>query len=86
MTTNELAAAVKEILNSTSPIVHVPYTEAYDAEFEDIQKRVPDIGKIRQYIDFRPDTDLRKVITELGIDLAQEKRTNTLDPESKFGQ
>jgi len=66
ITVNELAARVKTLTGSTSPIVHVPYEQAYEAGFEDTRRRVPDIQKLRATIGFAPEFDLdaslRKVI------------------------
>ena len=39
----DLAKRVKEIARSSSPIVHIPYDEAYMPGFEDLRRRVPDI-------------------------------------------
>jgi UDP-glucose 4-epimerase len=66
ITIDELAARVKALTGSASPIVHVPYERAYERGFEDTRRRVPDIGKLRDAIGFTPeidlDTSLRKVI------------------------
>jgi UDP-glucose 4-epimerase len=66
ITVNELAARVKALAGSASPIVHVPYEQAYEQGFEDTRRRVPDISKLRATIGFAPefdlDTSLRKVI------------------------
>ena len=66
ITVNDLAARVKTLTASTSPIVHVPYEQAYEQGFEDTRRRVPDISKLRATIDFTPefdlDSSLRKVI------------------------
>ena len=70
---NELAEQVKTTLESPSPIVHIPYKDAYGFEFEDIQRRVPDIAKIQAHVDFSPATDLPALITEV----AQHLRSDT---------
>ena len=66
ITVNELAARVKQLSGSASPIVHVPYDQAYEQGFEDTRRRVPDISKLRATIGFSPefdlDSSLRKVI------------------------
>lgn len=66
ITVNELAARVKQLTGSASPIVHVPYEQAYEQGFEDTRRRVPDISKLRATIGFAPqfdlDSSLRKVI------------------------
>src|SRR6185369_9640622 len=43
----ELAERVKTLSGSQSSIQYVPYDEAYEAGFEDMPRRVPDISKIR---------------------------------------
>jgi UDP-glucose 4-epimerase len=62
----QLAERVKALAGSSSPIVTVPYDQAYEAGFEDMPRRVPDIGKIAALIGYRPrvglDETLRLVI------------------------
>ena len=43
----ELARKVKELTGSKSEIVFVPYDEAYEEGFEDMQRRIPDMSKLR---------------------------------------
>lgn len=50
----ELAERVKELTNSDSEIVFVPYNEAYEEGFEDMPRRIPDISKVRELIQFEP--------------------------------
>jgi len=54
MTIGNLAVRVKEMTNSGSAIRYVPYDEAYEAGFEDMPRRVPDISKIHSLIGFTP--------------------------------
>jgi UDP-glucose 4-epimerase len=58
----ELAGRVKAITGSASPIVTVPYEQAYEAGFEDMPRRVPDLGKIEQLIGYRPAVGLDEII------------------------
>jgi UDP-glucose 4-epimerase len=53
-----LAERVKAITHSASPIVNVPYAEAYAPGFEDMQRRVPDITRIRSLIGWQPQRSL----------------------------
>ena len=46
---------VKALTGSASEVVHVPYERAYSEGFEDLRRRVPDIGKIRGLIGFVPE-------------------------------
>jgi UDP-glucose 4-epimerase len=62
VTIEELAHRVKEMTNSPSEIVYVPYERAYGPDFEDIRYRVPDISKIRQAIGYEPTLDLSGIL------------------------
>ncbi len=57
-----LAERVKRITGSDSEIVTIPYTEAYEAGFEDMQRRVPDLTRIRNLIQYQPTVDLDEII------------------------
>lgn len=57
-----LAERVLAITGSSSPIVLVPYAEAYDTGFEDMPRRVPDTSKIRALIGYRPTTTIDQII------------------------
>lgn len=65
ITINDLAALVREITASRSPIVHVPYDEAYEKGFEDMRRRVPDITKLQSLTGFRPRYDVRRAIHDV---------------------
>jgi UDP-glucose 4-epimerase len=58
----ELAERVKTLSGSHSPIQYVPYDEAYEAGFEDMPRRVPDISKICGLIGFQPKLELNDII------------------------
>ena len=57
-----LAARVKALAGSRSEIVYVPYDEAYEPGFEDMPRRVPDIGKVGALIGFRPTYSLDAIV------------------------
>ncbi len=61
-TIKQLATKVIERTNSTSIVNYVPYSDAYPAGFEDMQRRVPDITKIRQVIGWQPQHSLDTII------------------------
>jgi UDP-glucose 4-epimerase len=65
-TINGLAERVKSLTGSDSPIVHVPFEQAYEPGFEEPRRRVPDIRKLQRVLGFTPsvdlDTSLRRVI------------------------
>ena len=59
----KVAAAVET--RAQLAIEHIPYTTAYAAGFEDIQCRVPDLTRIRETIDYRPQHRLDDIIREV---------------------
>jgi UDP-glucose 4-epimerase len=58
----DLADRVKGLAGSASPIRIVPYDQAYEAGFEDMPRRVPDISKIQDLIGFEPRVELDEII------------------------
>jgi UDP-glucose 4-epimerase len=58
----ELAGRVKALTGSASPIVTIPYDQAYEAGFEDMPRRVPDLRKLEQLIGYRPAVGLDEII------------------------
>ncbi|MCK4353459.1 GDP-mannose 4,6-dehydratase [candidate division WOR-3 bacterium] len=60
-----LAKLVKEITNSKSKIIHIPYDEAYEVGFEDMKHRVPDISKIKKFIGYEPKTNLKEALISI---------------------
>jgi UDP-glucose 4-epimerase len=61
----ELAERVIATTKSQSVITYTPYSDAYPAGFEDIQRRVPDISKIKQAIGWAPTKDLETIIRDI---------------------
>jgi len=62
VTIADLAQHVKTLTGSQSPIQYIPYDEAYEAGFEDMPRRVPDISKIRALIGYEPQLSLDDII------------------------
>jgi len=58
----DLARKVKELTNSESEIVLVPYDEAYEEGFEDMPRRIPDISKVSAQVGFRPEMSLEGIL------------------------
>ena len=65
ITIKALAEKVINTTKSQSVITYTPYSDAYPAGFEDIQRRVPDISKIKQAIDWAPTKDLETIIKDI---------------------
>jgi UDP-glucose 4-epimerase len=58
----ELAQKVKERTQSASEIKIVPYDQAYEAGFEDMPRRVPDLRKIRALTGYQPKVELDEIL------------------------
>jgi UDP-glucose 4-epimerase len=64
-TIGALARLVRDVSGSDSPIVQVPYDEAYTEGFEDMPRRVPDLEKIRALIGYQPRLGLREIVASV---------------------
>jgi UDP-glucose 4-epimerase len=62
---NELAETIVARTGSSSRIVHVPYDVAYEAGFEDMERRVPDIGKISALTGWSPKRTLDDILDDV---------------------
>jgi len=61
----ELAKKVIEITESKSSIEKIAYEKAYPEGFEDMQRRVPDISKIKQVLGWEPKINLDQIIKDI---------------------
>ncbi len=61
----ELAKKVIEITGSKSSIEKIAYEKAYPEGFEDMQRRVPDISKIKQVLGWEPTINLSQIIKDI---------------------
>ena len=64
-----LASRILDRVGSSSELVHIPYDEAYEAGFEDMQRRRPDTGKIEELLDWKTTKDLDSIIDDVAADL-----------------
>ena len=62
---NDLAKRVITVTNSDSQIRHIPYDEAYQEGFEDMQRRVPDISKIKNLIGYKNTYSLDDILLKV---------------------
>ncbi len=65
ITIKQLAEQVLNLTKSNSQINYTPYSDAYPAGFEDIQRRVPDISKVKNAIGWAPTKDLTQIISDI---------------------
>jgi UDP-glucose 4-epimerase len=73
ITISDLAARIKQMTGSQSPIVKIPYDQAYEAGFEDMPRRVPDISKIRALVGYEPTVELDEILTRVIASLETAK-------------
>jgi UDP-glucose 4-epimerase len=64
-TINQLADRVISLLGSKSKIERISYKDAYPQGFEDMQRRVPDISKIKRVLGWSPQLDLDQIIKDI---------------------
>jgi len=74
----DLAERVKELTQSSSEIVFVPYDEAYEEGFEDMPRRVPDISKVGKLVGFRSQMNLDGILGTV-IDYQTGRRPALVD-------
>ena len=65
ITIMELAKKVIELTGSSSSIEKIAYEKAYPEGFEDMQRRVPDISKIKQVLGWTPEINLEQIIKDI---------------------
>ena len=66
-----LAELVRDVTGSDSEIVTVPYDDAYEQGFEDMQRRVPDTSRIHELIGWSPERSLADILG----DVVEHQRT-----------
>ncbi|MBN2059280.1 MAG: GDP-mannose 4,6-dehydratase [Deltaproteobacteria bacterium] len=62
VTIKDLAIKVKEMTGSRSDLEFISYEKAYGPGFEDMERRCPNIDKIRNLIGYEPKHDLESII------------------------
>jgi UDP-glucose 4-epimerase len=70
----DLAKMIVAATNSSSKIRILPYDEVFGKDFEDMQRRVPSIEKIKKLIGFDPKTPLEAILAK--VITSMQKRTN----------
>jgi UDP-glucose 4-epimerase len=76
VTIEELARKVIAMTGSQSEISYIPYSEAYSEGFEDLARRVPDIGKIGAAIGYKPTVQLDEILQRV-INYTRKDSTNS---------
>jgi UDP-glucose 4-epimerase len=65
ITIRELAERIRTTTRSQSDIVLIPYDQAYEAGFEDMPRRLPDLGKIREAIGYEPTMNIDQILARV---------------------
>ncbi|MBP7997615.1 MAG: GDP-mannose 4,6-dehydratase [Chloroflexi bacterium] len=69
----QLAERVKVLTGSNSPIVQIPYDQAYAPGFEDMRRRVPSLRRIEEWVDWRPHRSLDDILTSVIAFMREER-------------
>ncbi len=67
-----LAERVRELSGSSSPIVMIPYEQAYESGFEDMRRRIPSLEKAAKVLGYRP----RRTLDDIIRDVIEERRAS----------
>lgn len=60
-----LAERVRALAESDSEIRRIPYRDAWNEQFEDMERRVPDLTRVRALLGFRPPRTLNQIIGDV---------------------
>ena len=67
----EMAKRVVAIVNPKATIEFQSYSQAYDDDFEDIRRRVPDLTRIREAIGYSPACSLDDIVRDVWAEMAK---------------
>jgi len=76
ITINDLAQKIISLTKSSSKVVYISYDQAYEAGFEDMRRRVPDLTKIKKLIGYSPKVDLNNTLGKIIEDLKKSSIMN----------
>ena len=69
-----LAKRVVDRCRSSSPIVLVPYEQAYGPGFDDMKRRVPDLQRAEELLGWKPRTTLDEIIDQIAAGSCRSTR------------
>ncbi len=76
-----LARLVRTAAESGSAITRVPHAEVYGADFEDVARRVPHLGRLEAATGFRPQTPIAQTVADTLAALGQVPAAATVSGE-----
>jgi UDP-glucose 4-epimerase len=65
ITMEDLARRIIELTDSKSKMTYIPYEKAYPLGFEDMERRIPDLTKLKVLTEFQPDVELDKILAKV---------------------
>lgn len=74
VTIEALAELIRKLTSSSSLITHIPYEQAYEPGFEDMQRRVPSLRKLEILTKFRPQTSLPEIIDRIAVNITEKRQ------------
>ncbi len=74
VTIKKLAELCITVIGSSSGTMFVPYDQAYEAGFEDMERRVPSIEKIQQLVGYKPTLSLEEIVNRVVESVRHERR------------
>ena len=72
ITIRALAEKVRDVTGGRSEIVTIPYDQAYEAGFEDMPRRVPNLDKIKHLVGYSPRVGLDEILGRV-VDYFQKR-------------
>ncbi len=61
----QLAEEVIRRVNPALSVEYLPYSKAYGDDFEDVRRRVPDLGRLEKTLGFKPSLPLGRILDDI---------------------
>ena len=71
----QLARKIVDVVGSSSTVRFIPYDEAYEEGFEDMQRRVPDTTRAHELVGFAPEVGLDEILQRVVDDQRRRRAT-----------
>jgi len=84
VTITGLAERIIEMTGSSSRLDYIPYDEAFGPGFEDMPRRVPDLGKISALVGYRPEMSLNDLLGTTIQHIRNERAGKSPLAEARF--
>lgn len=82
----DLASMVIKMTGSQTKIVLVPYDQAYEQDFEDMRRRLPDLSKIENLIGYKPSMNLPELLNQIIAHERERSRSRVGYPQLDLAQ